>query len=126
MDLPAYRYPVTTKALVLGGGAPNATLMAGAVCAFHRHGVRFDLISSAGAGALIGLLAVAPKNQTPEEALRRTVNYGVDDLIYSFVPVNYKVFQKRLPVGEPLRALAKCALGANPLYAQTRRTSGSA
>ena len=45
-------------ALVLGGGAPNATLMSGALVAFAAAGVHFDVISTAGAGALIGLLYV--------------------------------------------------------------------
>ena len=37
-------------ALMLGGGAPNFPLMAGARLAFHRAGIRFDLISMTGAG----------------------------------------------------------------------------
>jgi hypothetical protein len=44
------------KALVIGGGAPNSALVAGALVAFVDRGVRFDVISTSGAGALMGLL----------------------------------------------------------------------
>jgi hypothetical protein len=37
-----------TIALVLGGGAPNLTLMAGAVAALDDAGVEFDLVSTFG------------------------------------------------------------------------------
>ena len=50
-----------TIALVLGGGAPNLTLMAGAVAALDDAGVEFDVVSTSGAGMLIGLLYAAPK-----------------------------------------------------------------
>lgn len=98
-------------ALILGGGAPNATLMSGALVAFAEAGVEFDVISTAGAGALIGLLYVAPAQGTPVEALRRTVEMGVADAIYDHFPVNYKVFQKPGAVADLYRQL----LAANPL-----------
>lgn len=81
-------------ALILGGGAPNATLMSGALVAFAEANVHFDVISTAGAGALIGLLYVAPAKGSPIEALKRTTEMGVADAIYDHFPVNYKVFQK--------------------------------
>ena len=81
-------------ALVLGGGAPNMTLMAGALHAFDRAGVEFEVISTAGAGMLIGLLYAAPKGVSRQEALLRTQDLGVHDWIYSLFPVNYKVFHK--------------------------------
>ena len=81
-------------ALVLGGGAPNLTLMAGAVAALDKAGVEFDVVSTAGAGMLIGLLYAAPKNMTRAQALENTVNMGVHDKIYDLFPVNYKVFHK--------------------------------
>ena len=40
-------------ALVLGGGAPNLALMAGAVAAFNKRNKRFDVVSTSGAGALV-------------------------------------------------------------------------
>ena len=46
-------------ALVLGGGAPNMALMAGAVAAFVDRGVVFDVVSASGAGSLAGLLWLA-------------------------------------------------------------------
>lgn len=81
-------------ALVLGGGAPNATLMSGALVAFDEAGVKFDVISTAGAGALIGMMYLAPAKGTPVEALHKTIDMGVADAIYDHFPVNYKVFQK--------------------------------
>ena len=82
-------------ALVLGGGAPNFTLMAGALLALHRANVTFDLISMAGGGAVLGLTYLAPKgNITPEQALLNTPNIGVSDIIYAAMPINYKVFNK--------------------------------
>jgi predicted acylesterase/phospholipase RssA len=81
-------------ALVLGGGAPNSALMAGALAAFEEHGVRFDVVSTSGAGALVGLLWLAPKDATPAEALRNWIDAYVADAIYRLFPVNYKLFQK--------------------------------
>ena len=83
-----------TIALVLGGGAPNLTLMAGAVAALDDAGVKFDVVSTSGAGMLIGLLYAAPKGRDRAAALQNTVNMGVHDSIYRFFPVNFKVFHK--------------------------------
>ncbi len=83
-----------TNALILGGGAPNATLMAGALVALLEKDVHFEVISTAGAGALVGLLATAPKGRSGLEALRDMPNFGVADSISNAFPVNYKVFQK--------------------------------
>lgn len=94
-------------ALILGGGAPNATLMSGALEAFAEAGVHFDVISTAGAGALIGLLYLAPGGgRTPAEALRSTMEMGIADAIYEHFPVNYKVFQKPGAVADAYRTLA--------------------
>ena len=83
-----------TIALVLGGGAPNLTLMAGAVAALDDAGVEFDVVSTSGAGMLIGLLYAAPKGMDRAAALKNTVNMGVHDAIYRLFPVNFKVFHK--------------------------------
>ena len=85
-------------ALVLGGGAPNLTMMSGAVAALDEEGVEFDLISTSGAGMLIGLLYASPKGMTRQEALRASVNMGVHDAIYDQFPINYKVFHKPGPM----------------------------
>lgn len=81
-------------ALLIGGGAPNSTLIAGALVAFLEKNIEFDVISTAGAGALMGLLYAAPKNGDPAKALRQWAQVGVSDAIYNAFPVNYKVFMK--------------------------------
>jgi NTE family protein len=99
-------------ALVLGGGAPNMALMAGGVAAFVDRGVRFDVISTSGAGSLAGLLWLAPKGQTPAEALRSVKTMSVVDLVFQNFPVNYKVFQKPGLLAD----LWRSALAANPFF----------
>jgi len=89
--------PISKKprtALMLGGGAPNFPLMAGALLAFHRAGVQFDRISMTGAGSVLGLIYLSPKGLTREQALENAVNYGIADALYAMLPVNYKMFQK--------------------------------
>ena len=54
----------------------------------------FDVVSTSGAGSLAGLLWLAPKGQTPADALRSVVTMSISDAIYRLLPVNYKVFQK--------------------------------
>jgi NTE family protein len=81
-------------ALVLGGGAPNMALMAGALAGFEECGAEFDVVSTSGAGAVIALLRYAPKGAPPQEALRNVVNLSVADAIYNLFPINYKVFSK--------------------------------
>lgn len=98
-------------ALILGGGAPNMPLMAGAVAAFHDKGVTFDVVSSSGAGSLAGLLWLAPKGRSAAEALRSVRAMSVSDAIYQYFPVNYKVFSKLGPFAD----LWRNALNANPL-----------
>jgi predicted acylesterase/phospholipase RssA len=80
--------------LVLGGGAPNSPLIAGALAAFLDQEVEFDVISASGAGVLMGLLYAAPLEGTPREALKRWADAGVADTIYKMMPVNYKIFHK--------------------------------
>jgi predicted acylesterase/phospholipase RssA len=82
------------NALLLGGGAPTLTLEAGALAALHDNDVRFDVVSTAGAGMLVGLLFVAPKGTSPRQALENTREMGVHDSIYDLFPVNFKVFHK--------------------------------
>ncbi len=89
--------------LVLGGGAPNLTLMSGALAALHDQGCCFDVVSMAGGGAVVGLCYLAPKNMTPAEALRNTMNLGVSDAIYSIFPINYKIFSKGGPLSAKFR-----------------------
>lgn len=109
-----------TLALILGGGAPNAALMAGALEAFIDHHVSFDLISTSGAGALIGLLYTVPKNQDPKKALQSVVDLGIDDKIYAALPIDYKVFNKPGVLADLWRQL--CA--ANPLITSIQQHAG--
>jgi len=91
-------------ALMLGGGAPNLTLMSGAIAALdeemEKSGLEFSVVSTAGAGMVVGLLYAAPKGMTRREALESTKNMGVHDSIYNLFPVNYKVFHKSGPLAE--------------------------
>jgi len=83
--------------VVVSGGAPTLHLAAGALCAFHERGVNFDVVATSGAGALPGLLYLAPKNGDPAAALRGVVNMNIHDAIYHLIPNNYKVFFKYGP-----------------------------
>jgi predicted acylesterase/phospholipase RssA len=82
------------NALMLGGGAPTLTLESGALAALLDKEVKFDAISTAGAGMLVGLLYAAPKGTSPRQALEKTREMGVHDGIYDLFPVNFKVFHK--------------------------------
>jgi pimeloyl-ACP methyl ester carboxylesterase/predicted acylesterase/phospholipase RssA len=99
-------------ALVLGGGAPNMALMAGAVAAFADHEITFDVVSTSGAGSLAGLLWLAPKGQPAAAALRSVMTMSVTDHIYQYLPVNYKVFQKPGLFADYWRSF----LASNPLF----------
>ena len=81
-------------ALILSGGAPNMTIMSGALLALDEWGIEFDTISATGAGMLIGLLYAAPKGGNRRDALRATRELGISDEIYRLFPVDYKVFHK--------------------------------
>lgn len=89
-------------AIALGGGAPNLTLMTGALLALDKAGVEFKVMTTTGAGMVAGLLYAAPRLEDESEdwktarqrALRATREMGIDDLIYDQLPVNYKIFQK--------------------------------
>lgn len=88
------RPPVT---LLLSGGAPHAPLMAGALAALYDQGKTFDNIWATGAGALVGLVYIAPKDKSPQDALQTLLDMSIADEIYRFFPVNYKVFKKSSP-----------------------------
>ena len=86
--------------VVVSGGAPTIHLAAGALCAFYEKAPRFDLVATAGAGALPGLMYVAPKNGDPREALKNLVNLNVHDALYQLIPNNFKVFHKYGPFSQ--------------------------
>ncbi len=104
------------KALLIGGGAPNSSLMAGALVAFLEKGVEFDVISASGAGALMGLLYAAPKEGNPKQALEDWAKVGVSDAIYNRFPVNYKVFMKPGPQAEQYRNWLQTNPFTKPFY----------
>jgi len=95
------------RVLCLGGGAPNLTLMSGALHKLHEAGLhdpkkRPNIITMAGAGAVVGLHYLAPKGTKSKvpfslEALENTKNFGVSDAIYELLPINYKTFTKSGP-----------------------------
>lgn len=97
-------------ALIISGGAPNATLVAGALVAFHEIGLKFDVISTAGAGALLGLMYCAPKDGDPVTTLAGVSELGIADPLYDALPVNFKVFNKPGAMADVYRR----ALGLNP------------
>ena len=99
-------------ALVLGGGAPNFTLMTGCLLAFDEAGVKFDVISAAGGGGGVALTYVAPKGMDRRDALKNSINYGVSDPIYKVIPMNYKVFMK----GSRIAGLYRTLLSKLPGY----------
>jgi NTE family protein len=108
--------PTKHTAVLLSAGAPHSPLMAGFLCAVYEKGKAFEFIYTSGAGALIGLLYVAPKGKKPDQALRDIVELAVADPIYRLCPINYKVFFKPGPFTRPMRRLAEAfKLGESPL-----------
>ena len=99
--------PVT--ALLLGGGAPTLTLQSGAFAALHEHGVKFDIVSTAGAGMLIGLLYAAPKGLSPAQALAQTKEMGFHDSIYEHFPDRLQSLPQARPARRRLSPLAAIA-----------------
>ena len=110
-----------TNALVLGGGAPNLTLMSGALLALDEMGATFDVVSTTGAGMLIGLLYAAPKNGDRRTALAATRKMGVSDVIYNAFPVNYKVFHKPGAMAEMYTQISQRALSMLPTDNEPQR-----
>jgi predicted acylesterase/phospholipase RssA len=90
-------------AVLLGGGAPNGALMAGALAGIYDAGRTFNQFYTSGAGGMIGLTYVAGKGPNPNEALSQLLRAGVDDSIYQFVPFGYKTFFKSGPFTVPLK-----------------------
>jgi NTE family protein len=95
--------PRPTAAVVLGGGAPNGGLMAGALAAIYDQGKTFDEFYTSGAGSAIALAFLAGRGKTPSQVLRGLLQVGVDDAIYKWVPLGYKTFFKRGPFTVPFK-----------------------
>jgi predicted acylesterase/phospholipase RssA len=118
--------------IALGGGAPNLTLMSGALLALDEAGVDFDVITTSGAGMVVGLLYAAPRRIDPDEtwvearrrALRATRDMGIDDLIYAHLPVNYRIFQKPGVLAEAHARIAEPFLRSIPRETRRQRLLG--
>jgi predicted acylesterase/phospholipase RssA len=96
-------------ALVIGAGAPQSPLMAGALHALLEKGRTFDVVRTSGAGALVGLLYAAPRGGDPLKALKRVVELGVAEHIYDVFPVGYKAFYKAGPWTQLFRQWAQAS-----------------
>jgi predicted acylesterase/phospholipase RssA len=118
--------------IVLGGGAPNLTLMTGALLALDEAGVDFKVITTTGAGMVVGLLYAAPRKKdssVPWEdarkaALKETRDWGIDDLIYDMIPVNYKIFQKPGVLAEAFSQATNPSLWSIPRKTRRQRLLG--
>lgn len=107
-------------AAVLGGGAPNGALMAGALCAIYDRNKTFHEFYTSGAGAVICLAFLAARGMTPDQAMRDVVRVGVHDSIYNWVPLAFKTFFKSGPFTVPFKQIgnrfkAKDPSGSNDL-----------
>jgi NTE family protein len=94
-------------AVILGGGAPNGALMAGALAGLYDSGKTFNEFYTSGAGAMIGLTYLAGRGHNPSEALKRLLHMGVDDAIYEWLPFGYKTFFKSGPFTVPMKELSE-------------------
>src|SRR5512134_1879675 len=93
--------------VVMSGGAPQSPLMAGFLYELLKHGKTFKNFHTSGAGALMALLMIAPKEGNPCRALKGWVEAGVADEIYSGLPVNFKLFHKPGPFAPLFSMLAQ-------------------
>src|SRR5215475_11061442 len=93
--------------VVMSGGAPQSPLMAGFLYALLKEGKTFKNFHTSGAGALMALLLIAPKNDNPCRALKNWVEAGVDDQIYAGLPVNFKLFRKPGPFSSLFHLMAE-------------------
>lgn len=89
--------------VVLSGGAPNGALTAGALCGIYEAGKTFNTFYASGAGAVFGLLTIAPKQGSADAALKATTRVGIHDAIYEFLPLGYKTFFKSGPFTFPIK-----------------------
>lgn len=119
-------------AIALGGGAPNLTLMTGALKALDEAGIDFEVITTTGAGMVAGLLWAAPRRDGETEswaeararALAATREMGIDDLIYSQFPANYKIFQKPGAMAEAYAHLVTPPIWSIPRETRRQRLLG--
>jgi NTE family protein len=89
-----------TASVIIGAGAPHASLLAGALTEVYLAGKTFTNVYTSGSGALVGLLYCAPRGVEAPAALEALGTAGVSDAIYKVFPLAYKVFFKRGPFTE--------------------------
>ncbi|MCJ8308058.1 MAG: patatin-like phospholipase family protein [Hyphomicrobiales bacterium] len=119
-------------AIALGGGAPNLTLMTGALLALDEAGVDFHVVTTTGAGMVAGLLYAAPRRESEDETwkqarqrqLAETREMGIDDAIYNQFPVNYKIFQKTGHMAEAYAHAVNPTVWGIPRDSRRRRLLG--
>ena len=119
-------------AIALGGGAPNLTLMTGALLALDEAGVEYKVITTTGAGMVAGLLYVSPRlesdDESWEEARRRSLlatrEMGIDDFIYNQMPINYKIFQKPGKMAEAYAHVVNPTVWGIPRESRRQRLLG--
>jgi predicted acylesterase/phospholipase RssA len=99
--------PDQIATVVMSGGAPHSSLMAGFLYALLKAGKMFKTFHTSGAGALMALLTIAPRDADPETALLRWSQVGVADMIYRWLPVNFKLFSKPGPYAPLFRRWAQ-------------------
>lgn len=93
--------------VVMSGGAPQSPLMAGFLYEVLKEGKTFKNFHTSGAGALMALLLIAPKDGNPCRALKGWVEAGVADEIYAGMPVNFKLFHKPGPFSPLFNMMAQ-------------------
>jgi len=135
--------PRMIETVVMSGGAPQSPLMAGFLHALWKENKTFLNFHTSGAGALMALLFIAPKDKKPDEALRGWVEAGVADEIYRTLPQNFKLFHKpglfapiyarlaerfKVPIGGPKTPESKDPVGdfMAELFASIESYSSSA
>jgi len=89
-----------TASVIIGAGAPHASLLAGALTEVYLAGKTFNNVYTSGSGILVGLLYCAPKGVEAPQALEALGTAGVSDAIYRIFPLAYRVFYKQGPFTE--------------------------
>lgn len=101
----APRRPEAT--VVLSGGAPNSTLMTGAMAGIHGRGKTFDNYYTSGAGGIVALMYLAARDMSPIEAMEATIESSIADPIWDLFHLPYKAFFKPGPFTVPFLGAAR-------------------
>ena len=84
------------------------TLMSGAMLAFDEQDIDFQIVSTSGVGALIGMLYLAPRDgKTRAQALAELPNLFISNPLSALFPLNSRVFHKPGPFSGPVNDLSK-------------------